>query len=283
MLNKIKKYIRGLTLEEYIKYVKTSSSHVNSIDDLAQFGIKKSVWSKDDHERGYTTILGMNSAEEKIVKPGDWEYVINRYNFREMWDFDSPRPKIGFFGCSFTFGEGIEYKDTFVSMVSKQFDFNCFNLAIGGSSLQRVAKTFSAASKVIDLDYAVFTLPQWHRQMYLDDQGKIVNLIPQWPHQQYEELSNQLTALNEEYYIVQAVSYVNWIHDLAEHKNIKIILCSWDYPLNDLCEVMYPNETIKPFPNIDDKCARDKMHPGVLSQHAHAEQIKKAIYDRAWF
>jgi len=267
---------------DYKKYVKTAASHVNSIDDLAQFGIRNPVWSADDHQRGYTTILKMNSAEEKIVKPGDWEYVINRYNFRETWDFNSPRPKIGFFGCSFTFGEGIKYKDTFVSMVSKQFNFNSFNLAVGGSSLQRVAKTFSAASKVIDFDYAVFTLPHWHRQMYIDDQGKIINLIPHWPHQHYEELSNQLTALNEEYYIVQAVSYVNWIHDLAEHKNIKIILSSWDIPLNDLCKEMYPKSTIGFFPNIDDRCARDKMHPGIKSQKAHAEQLIKAINDRAW-
>lgn len=282
MLNKVKNYIRGLSLEDYKKYAKTSSSHVSTIDDLSRFGIKKRAWSLRDHQRGYKTVLGMNAEEEAIVKPGDWEYIINRYNFRELWDFESPKPKIGFFGCSFTFGEGIEYKDTFVNLVSTELNLNPFNFGNGGASLQRVARTFSAASKVIDLDYAVFTLPHWHRQLHIDKKGRFINLIPHWPHQNYEELSKQLTSLEEEFYIVQAVSYVNWIHDLAEHKKIKIILCSWDVPLNDLCKAMYPKLTIGTFPNVDDKCARDKMHPGVLSHQEHSRQIVKAFRDRTW-
>lgn len=282
MLNKVKNYIRGLTLEDYKKYVRTSSSSVDKLDDLSRFGIRPNGWSTEIHTRGYRSVLTMNAQEDKIVKPGDWEYIINRYNFRELWDFDSNKSKIGFFGCSFTFGEGIEYKDTYVNIVSTECNLNPFNFGVGGSSLQRVARTFSAVTKVIDLDYAVFTLPHWHRQMYIDNQGGIINLIPHWPHENFEELSNQLTELDEEYYVVQAVSYVNWIHDLAEHKKIKIILCSWDTPLNDLCKVMYPESTIGTFPNVDDKCARDKIHPGPISQREHAKQIIKAINDRAW-
>jgi hypothetical protein len=46
---------------------------------------------------------------------------------------------------------------------------------------------------------------------------------------------------------------------------------------------MYPDITINPFPNIDDKQARDKLHPGPLSHKAHAEQIIKKINDKTWF
>lgn len=284
MWNKKKKPpIRGLTLEEYEKYVVTSPNKVTSLDDMSRFGLfPRWDWTAQNESDGFLLRPTINSAEEKIVKPGDWQYKINKYNFREPWDFLSTKSKIGFFGCSFTFGEGVEYKDTFANIVSKHFNFNSFNLGIGGSSLQRVARTFSAASKVIDFDYAVFTLPHWHRQMYIDDQGKLINLIPHWPHDQFEDISKQLTDLEEEYYVIQAVSYVSWICDLAEAKGIKIILSSWDYPLNDLCKVMHPNLTIDPFPNIDDKCARDEMHPGIKSQRAHADQIIKAINDRAW-
>ena len=277
---KKKEPIRGLTLSEYEKYAVTSASKVTTLDDLAKFGIN-AKWDCADAD--YILRPSINGAEEKIVKPGDWQYRINKYNFREPWNFNSVNPKIGFFGCSFTFGEGIEYKDTFVNLVSEKFNLNAFNFGIGGSSLQRVARTFSAVTKVINLEYAVFTLPHWHRQMYLDSDGKIINLIPYWPHERFEDLSNQLTDLEEDYYVVQAVSFVSWICDLAESRGIKIILSSWDHPLNDLCKVMYPQLTVEPFPNIDDKCARDKMHPGVKSQQAHAEQLIKAINDRAWF
>lgn len=281
---KKKQPIRGLKLEDYEKYAITSPSRVTSIDDLSKFGLHaKWDWTSIDEEVGYVQRPYINGAEEDTVKPGDWQYKINRYNFREPWNFKVETPKIGFFGCSFTFGEGIEYSDTFVNIVSKKFSLNPFNFAVGGSSLHRVARTFTAVSKVINLDYAVFTLPHWHRQMHIDASGKIINLIPHWPHEQFEEISNQLTDLEEEYYVIQAVSLVSWIADIAEACGTKIILSSWDYPLNDLCKVTYPNLTINPFPNIDDKCARDNMHPGTKSQNAHAEQIIRAIHDRTWF
>jgi hypothetical protein len=281
--DKRKPPIQGLTLEEYKKYSVTSASNVSIVDDLSKFGLNVNWHGTEENEKlefAYRPFI--NSEEEKIVKPGDWQYRINKYNFREPWNFKSKKPKIGFFGCSFTFGEGIEYKDTFVNIVSEKFNLNPFNFGVGGSSVHRVARTFSAVTKVIDLEYAVLTLPHWHRQMYIDDNGKLINLIPYWPHSRFVEISNQLTNLEEEYYVVQAVSFVSWICDLAEARGIKLILSSWDYPLSDLCKVMYPNIAIDVFPNIDDKCARDYMHPGIKSQYAHAEQIIKAINDRAW-
>jgi hypothetical protein len=277
-----KKIIRGLTLADYEKFAVSTTSRVNSLDDLFKFGVfPKERWDRykvDDH----AVVPWIGQAEEKVVKKDDWKYVINRYNFRDIWNLGSDKENIGFFGCSFTFGEGIKTEDTFPYVVSKQFNLNGFNFGAGGSSIQRVARTFSAVTKLIDLKYAVITLPHWHRQMYIDDTGKIINLIPHWPHEKFEDLNEKLTDLDEEYYVVQAASFITWMADIAELKGIKLIFSSWDYPLNDLCKVMYPSITINPFPNIDDKCARDKLHPGILSQQSHAEQIIKAINDRAW-
>lgn len=277
-----KKIIRGLTLADYEKFAISTTSRISSLDDLFKFG----VFPKERLDRyrvdDYSVIPWIGQAEEKIVKKDDWKYIINRYNFRDIWDLNSNKEKIGFFGCSFTFGEGIKTEDTFPYLVSEQFNLNRFNFGVGGSSVQRVARTFSAVTKLIDLKYAVITLPHWHRQMYIDDTGKIINLIPHWPHEKFEDLNEKLTDLDEEYYVVQAASFITWIADIAELKGIKLIFSSWDHPLNDLCKVMYPSLTINPFPNIDDKCARDKLHPGILSQQSHAEQIIKAINDRAW-
>jgi phospholipase/lecithinase/hemolysin len=61
-----------------------------------------------------------------------------------------------------------------------------------------------------------------------------------------------------------------------------VLFSSWDHTTNATCKILLPDNTLNPFPNIDDKCARDKMHPGPKSQQAHAEQIIKAINDRAW-
>lgn len=264
--------------KNFTKYAISSSSRVITLRDLSKFGVPfQFEWTEENKNNGYMYKPFINLKEEKIVKPGDWQYKINLYNFREPWNFNSKQKKIGFFGCSFTFGEGIEYENTFVKIASKELDMNPFNFGIGGSSIQRIARTFSAALKVIALDCIVVTLPHWSRQMYVDSHGKIINLIPYWPHSSFTDINNQLLKVKEDYYIVQSISFISWIYDLAIERNIKLVLSSWDSELNKLCKNLYPNLTIDTFPIIDDKCARDKMHPGEKSHKAHAEQIVNKV------
>jgi len=276
---------------EFSPYLLSSPANVKEVEDLRVFGIETAqarnyykLKSKLPFfkQTAYET-LAVNQAEEDILDPNtDWKYYINKYGFRNEWDLTSKKEKIGFFGCSFTFGEGIHNDDTFASIVSKALDMNPINVGVGGSGLERTARTFAAATKVIDFDYAVVTLPAWFRQMHVTKHGKIINIIPSYPHEDFEKLNELFSSVDEDFFVNQAISYVNWIGDIAKANNINLILSSWDHPLNELCQLIYPNNTIDPFPNIDDKCARDKMHPGPKSQAAHAEQIIKAFHDRAW-
>lgn len=275
----------------FLPYLMSSPANVKSVEYLRTFGVgevltksvknlkRKLPFSKPE---AYET-LAINQAEEDILDPNtDWKYHINKYGFRNEWDLDSKKEKIGFFGCSFTFGEGIHNDDTFVNIVSNALDMTPINVGVGGSGLERTTRTFSAATKVIDFDYAVVTLPAWFRQLHVTKEGKLINIIPYYPHNDFEKLNEIYSSFDEDFFVNQAISYVNWIGDIATANNIKLILCSWDHPLNELCQLIYPDTTIDPFPNIDDKCARDKMHPGPKSQAAHAEQIIKAFHDRAW-
>lgn len=273
---------RGHELETYAK---SAPSRVKTLDDLFPFGrYDREKWDNFAKGKDYVELQYVNQSEEEALKgkTDQWTYHLNKYNFRNPWDFKDARRKIGFFGCSFTFGEGIHNDDTFVNIVSKNFGLNGFNLGIGGSGIERVARTFSAAVRVIDFDYAVVTLPAWHRQLHLDMLGQMINIIPHWPHAGFEKINDLLASADEDFYINHAISYITWIVDTAKAYNIKLILSSWDHPTNELCKAMYPELTIKPFPNIDDKCARDNMHPGTKSQRAHAAQIIEAINDRAW-
>ena len=262
---------------DFTPYLKTSPANIKTVSDLCVFG-KTHQSTKQGFE-----LLASNQAEEELLDPNtDWKYYINEYNFRNEWDLVSKKETIGFFGCSFTFGEGIHNDDMFVNIISKTLDMNPINVGVGGTSLERTARTFASAVQVINFDYAVLTLPAWTRQMHLTKQGNIVNIIPYWPHNEYEKINKLFSSVDDDFFINQSISYVTWMVDVAKANNIKLILCSWDHPLNELCKLMFPEDTIKPFPNIDDKCARDKMHPGPKSQAAHAEQIIKAFHDRTW-
>lgn len=280
---KLSNIIKGLTLEQYERYVFGSPCRIKELIDLRKLGtFPLERWQRYQVDDDHAIFTWVGKNEDKIVKPGDWTYYINKYLFRDQWNLESTKPKIGFFGCSFTFGEGVKSEDTFVQKVAKETNLEPFNFGAGGASIQRIARTFSAATNLIDLEYAVITFPAWHRQLFTNAEGHSINLIPGWPHDGFEDILDKLADLPEDYYVVQAVSFVNWIYDVAKSKNIKLILSSWDHPMNDICRVMYPENTIMPFPNIDDKKARDKMHPGPLSHNSHALQIINKINDRTW-
>lgn len=272
-----------LTDEELNTYMLTAPVSAKTVNDLFPYGkYYKDTWDEHAEGKDHILISSTNQVEEKVVGEDDWKYYINKYNFRGKWNLNSKKPMAGFFGCSFTFGEGIAEEETFADIVSYKCGLNGLNFGIGGSSLDRIARTFAAAANVLDLEYAIFTLPAWRRRMHINEHGQIINLIPQWPHENYKKISKQLTELDDEFYVTSSISTVEWIVSVAKLHNIKIILSSWDYPLTGVLKKMYPDITIDPFPNIDDKCARDGMHPGTKSQAAHARQITRMFNDKSW-
>lgn len=272
----------------YDKFIKSHPTSIKNLEDFKKY-YGFDLYSNREFKRkrlqnpdGYIELSYIYNDEDKYIDQDSWKYIINPWNFRDHWNFDDNRSKIGFFGCSFTFGEGIDSIDTFVDIVSKKFNLNPFNFGIGGASIERIARTVSAVVNLIDIEYAVITLPSCHRTLYIDDTGSMINFLPSSPPSKFVRLSKQLTSLDDDFYIIRALSSVNWIYDVLNKKNIKFLISSWDYPLNYLCKKIFPLHTLDPFPIVDDKQARDRLHPGIKSQQAHADQIIKAFFDKNW-
>jgi hypothetical protein len=261
---------------------------VKSLEDLRYYGcLRAEIFNKNipAKETEFYELKCIQDSEASKYKEDPWNYYINFYNFRDKWDFESSKKRIGFFGCSFTTGEGIKSEDTFVQIVGKQLGLNPFNFGTGGASIERIARIFSAATRLIDLDIAVITFPSWYRHLHVDNDGRLINLLPDWHrlNDGYDKLSKSLSSFEDNFHLLKATANINWIYDIACYKNIKILFTSWDHPLNSFCKLILPKNTLEPFPNIDDKCARDNMHPGIKSQRAHANQIIEALHDRTWF
>jgi len=260
----------NIPLQRLSNWATLTPAKVKTLEDLRPFGalrldLFEEYLNTENRQPPYRIKL-MQIGEERVWDKDPWYYMINKYNFRDEWNFEDSRKRIGFFGCSFTAGEGIESSKLHVNIVANHFGLNVFNFGSGGSSIERVARTFSAVNSLIDLDYAVVTLPAWHRQLHTGNLGDMINLIPSYPHSGYEKLCKTITSLDEDYYATRAASNINWIYDIAKHKGMKILFSSWDHPTNAFCKQMLPENTINPFPNIDDKKARDRMHPGIKSQ-----------------
>lgn len=226
----------------------------------------------------------INPIEKQNFDKDPWTYKINRYNFRDNWNFKDSRKRIGFFGCSFTSGEGINTPDTWWHQLGSALNLNIMNFGIGGSSIERVARTFSMIDKLIHLDYIIFLLPSIYRILYATDRSGFlfpINLIPSYPYEGYEKIHKIFYKSydNNKFFDV-AVNNINWILDSS--KNKKICFASWcpdtHYILNQCSsQPLFPVI----FANLGDK-ARDEIHPGIDSNREFAKVMLEFLNDISW-
>lgn len=218
----------------------------------------------------------------QLVRKGRlfYDYKINNVNLRgNSWDTTSTKPKIGFFGCSFTFGEFVEQNKIFSSIVSNKLNLNGFNFGVPGYGIQEIGRSFSAASRLLDFDYAVVVLPDWNRIQYLNHDvhgARYISLsvhAPDLPNDIQHALRNYV-KLGDEQALKRTIDSVDWILDVARIKNTKVILSSWSTLTHKALKQLYPNYTIDQFPIID--TVIDNDHPDVRSH----KQFARIIVDR---
>ena len=216
----------------------------------------------------------------QFVRKGNlfYNYKLNNCNLRgSNWDLTSTKSKIGYFGCSFTFGEMVEEKFIFPTVVSRKIDYNGFNFGVSGASIQRVGRSFSAASKLFDFEYAVITLPDWYRINYLNDDSngvayKDISLLTSsgLPSHILEDLK-LYQMLNESNGVQRMIDTVDWILDIAQYKSTKVIFSSWSDQVSSALKQLYPDYSIDLFPIVD--TVADNDHPAEQSHQRYADMI----------
>lgn len=271
-----------------------STNNIKQLEDIRIFGHFKypdytKIFQKDPDG---VEIQFSNFEEEqayargKISSDDMWKYKINRYNFRDDWDFsETNAPKIACFGDSFTFGDGVRSEHTYVNLLGELLGSRTYNVGKGGSCVERVTRTFSAFTRFVDIDVAVITLPHIHREFFIDEHGFAVDLIPNIDSNNYHfKYMKPFFSLHDNYQLTKLSLLVNYILEIAEHRNIKVLFTTWDMPTHDLLMKTVREHTMeKIFPNdIDVKKARDLGHPGKMAHVRHAENIQKELYDRSW-
>jgi hypothetical protein len=229
-----------------------------------------------------------NNFELQLIKQGaiedSWKYHLNPYSFRDKWDLtETDKKKIGCFGDSFTFGDGLPSHEIHPHYLAELTQCRIFNVGKGGSSVERIARTFSVFTKFVKLDIAVFTLPHIYREFFIDPDGIITDLIPNST-SVHTKFMEPFYSIHENYQLSKLSLNINYILDIAAERNINVLFTTWDIPTHELLQIAAPHNTAQNiFPNnIDPKQARDLMHPGKLSQEKHAQNILKELHDRTW-
>lgn len=267
-----------------------SNHRLRTLEDIRIFGYIRPTTKIEEFSGKDCYVQFTNAYEQKLYDQGKipesnlWKYCINTYGFRDLWDLsDTEQQKIGCFGDSFTFGDGLPSNELHSHYLQELSGARIFNVGKGGASIDRIARIFSVFTKFVDLDVAVFTLPHVFREFFIDPRGIVLDLIPSMGgvHSQFMQ---PFHALHDNYQLSKMSFAINYILDVAAERNIKVLFTTWDMPTFDLLKMVSPNNSAEElFPNnIDPMQARDLMHPGKLSQQKHAQNIMKELYDRTW-
>jgi hypothetical protein len=263
-----------------------SSTSFKTLDDIKLFGSHLIKNYPDGVEVNYTNHYEKKLfAEGKLTPETTWKYSINRYGFRDTWDLtECNTTKIGFFGDSYTYGEGLQTHEIFISNIQSLLGCRAYNVGLGGSSLERITRTFSVFTKFVDIDIAIVTLPSIYRELYVDDNGVIHNVSPDWVIPDLRaNIAKLFLGLPDTYQFCKLSLNVNYILDIAAERNIKVLFASWDQLTQRMLTIHSPNNTQKnPFITNGDKTARDRMHPGRIPHYNYATQTIKELTDREW-
>ena len=264
-----------------------SPYNVKSLAELVEFGNFAGPMAADIKNRHGITQDSLNWKYTYIRKEeapnfdkDPWQYTINQYGFRDVWRNKAKRPNIGFYGCSNTFGEGVESSKHWTTLLSKHYNMCKYNFGIGGASALRVARTFVATQQVLNLNYAVILLPSLHRVDYaeISENGATeIQMLP-WKNPNFSKSQEKkwtdiYATYDNSMFIMNLIYAVSMITESAKAHNVKIVFSSWcGETLYTLGKINAPNL----YPNLALKTrdhARDGEHPGPESSKLFAEKL----------
>lgn len=224
----------------------------------------------------------LNEPERKQSKK-DWPpfyYHINECGFRDQLPEQDDKNIIGFFGCSITFGEGLDSKDNFPMLLANDLNMSYLNLGQPGLSAENVAVIFEAAANIWDMKIAVVTIPVWSRFMYMEKSGYLNTIIPSYaqaPGESEDVRKAVMMNFSDNHLMYAFVRSVNSIINVAKNKGIKLVFGTWHEEAQQILREVFGYEA----PNLHNDytltTARDNSHPHPDSCYKYYESLKEQI------
>lgn len=242
---------------------------------------------KDHHLKwatGKNTCRYLSRYEEANSNTGpddEWDYHLNHFLFRDEWQLLPSTKKIGFFGCSVTFGIGLPSHQTFAKLVESRYSpkIESLNFATPGASIIRISNILREAIKNFHLDCVVITLPTMERfHLFLNNSP--VDVMPTFAPVGLEDRSKHIyKALNQNDLTFISANYIESMTYLLDKSNIPALWGSWDERTLFLLQNIIPRSHVLPLiPHSEDfGFARDNGHPGPNAVAPYADAIVNKI------
>ena len=226
------------------------------------------------------------------LRSSDVWYHFNELGTRGDWKIDSDvEINIGYFGCSFTFGEGVDEDEIFPNLISQNIlpSNQAINMGYRGGDISRTVRYFNYVSEFIDLSVAVFTLPTWYRVEYIHEKSHslfdinslILNVKSDEP---LENIKKAYYTYNNDnmlkYSLLQKLEH---IYNVCQLKGIVPLFTSWDGELYYfISEYLNDINLLPQYRFIENEkdgmyFACDGHHPGLITHKRYADEILNHI------
>ena len=236
---------------------------------------------------GIGTFKYLNEPERLRSDPNykEFSYTINNMGFRGQYPDPATKGVMGFFGCSFTFGEGLPEEDNFPYQLSQHYNKECLNLGMCGAGAHRIALIFQAATRIWNIETAVVTLPNWGRFNYVDKENNLLSVIPPHPHASNEGEAVRLSLVkqfSDQYLMSATKDAVSFIVSIAREKNIKLILGAWEQGTQQILKASLGYDPAIFMYDTKIETARDNCHPGPIACANYTNTIKHYIDNKKY-
>ena len=131
-----------------------------------------------------------------------------------------------YYGCSFTYGEGVPVENCWTTLVDSSKHFTSNNFGICGIGTDEILSIFAATSQFVKMKKAIFFLPSPCRLTIPVDStpGLYTNLFPK---RQILDPNRKFFQLPDSYYLDRAKSSINLISYIAKLQGIETYFSSW--------------------------------------------------------
>lgn len=223
----------------------------------------------------------------------NWEYDNFDYEISELGFRGNDLPTtidFGAFGCSFTFGQGLPYKNIWSNLLANALDYTHYNFGQPAIGIVNIAEIFIIMSNFVKMKKAVFLLPPYNRLSIAAKNIKTndINLLP--------VIASSTSKLEKLYDLDSQTIYkympeielirkfkdtVYLIKYIASIKKIDCYFSSWDHETYTLLESLNLNNMLLPEWASGGELlfdyARDQLHPGPIHHFTWVNRIKESI------
>jgi hypothetical protein len=187
----------------------------------------------------------------------------------------------GYFGCSVTYGIGVQAQELWCHQVDLHQQTTSNNYALQAIGIQEIAGLFLGASQHHHMQRACFLLPDLARaSVPITVQGQVEywHIFPSLVQEQRPRAVTQAVqawlALPDEYYWSQAREAILAVQARAESAGIHTVWSTWSESTQRLLETLRIN-LVEPCWN--DLAGADGSHPGAEAHFAYAMRFRKGF------